>query len=88
MWLRSKAAAAEASPQEQAAPSKPARKGWFEKRRERRQRRKLFEEIVAWIVVPAILYGCYLVYQAVGGLPPAAFEFLGEVASMVMRGGK
>ncbi|MCP8939879.1 hypothetical protein NK718_15225 [Alsobacter sp. SYSU M60028] len=27
---------------------------WLEKRRERRRRRERFEEIVAWIVVPAL----------------------------------
>ncbi|MGL4727956.1 MAG: hypothetical protein ACRCWO_04295 [Bosea sp. (in: a-proteobacteria)] len=87
MWLKGKTAAAELEP-ETAAPPQQQRKGWFEKRRERRKRRRLFEEIVAWIFVPALLYGCYLLYHAVGGLPPAAFEFMGEVTSMVLRGGK
>jgi hypothetical protein len=64
------------------------RKGWFEKRRERRKKRRLFEEIIAWIVVPALIYGVYLAYKAVGGLPPAALEFLQEIVSMVLRGGK
>jgi hypothetical protein len=74
---------------ETAAPKpRPRRKGWFEKRRERRKKRRFFEEIVAWIVIPALIYGVYLAYQAVGGLPPAAYEFLSEVSSMVLRGGK
>jgi cytochrome c-type biogenesis protein CcmH/NrfG len=72
------------------APEKPQRrrKGWFEQRRERRKKRRLFEEIVAWIVVPALIYGVYLGYQAVGGLPPAAFDFLSEASSLVLRGSK
>jgi hypothetical protein len=85
MWLKGKAAAE--PPVEVAQPEKP-RKGWFEKRRDRRKKRRLFEEIVAWIFVPALIYGCYLIYKASGGLPPAAFEFLGEMASMALRGGK
>jgi hypothetical protein len=85
MWLKGKAAAE--APVEVAQPARP-RKGWFEKRRERRKKRRLFEEIVAWIFVPALIYGCYLLYKASGGLPPAAFEFLGEMTSMALRGGK
>jgi hypothetical protein len=86
MWLKSKAAVAEAPAE--AAPAPVPRKGWFEKRRERRKKRRLFEEVVAWIFVPALIYGCYLLYQASGGLPPAAFEFLGEMTSMALRGGR
>jgi hypothetical protein len=87
MWLKGKTAEVSDEPVV-AAPPRKERKGWFEKRRERRKRRRLFEEIVAWIFVPALLYGCYLLYHALGGLPPAAFEFLGEITSLVLRGGK
>lgn len=32
---------------------------WFEERRKRRRRRERFEEVVAWIVVPAIAIGLW-----------------------------
>lgn len=37
----------------------PARLSWREKREVRRRRRVWFEEILGWILVPVILFGCY-----------------------------
>ncbi|GGH25029.1 hypothetical protein GCM10007036_31860 [Alsobacter metallidurans] len=32
---------------------------WFEKRRQRKRRRERMEELLAWIVVPALAFGVY-----------------------------
>ena len=32
---------------------------WFEKRRQRRRKRERMEELLAWIVVPAMAFGLY-----------------------------
>ncbi len=37
----------------------PAKLSWREKREIRRRRRVWFEEILGWILVPIILFGCY-----------------------------
>jgi hypothetical protein len=68
---------------QQVAPAKH-KLSWGEKRDRRRRRRLAFEEILGWILVPAILYGAYLVVQAMGGIPPAAIDFLHEVVGSFM----
>ena len=72
------------------APARPAREklGWFEKRDRRRRRRKLFEEVLGWILVPAFVYLIYLGVQAVGGIPREAIDFANELIAMVLKGGK
>lgn len=37
----------------------PAKLSWREKREIRRRRRVWFEEVLGWILVPIILFGCY-----------------------------
>ncbi|MCX7325490.1 MAG: hypothetical protein NTZ14_13890 [Hyphomicrobiales bacterium] len=54
---------------------------WGEKRDRRRRRRKLFEEALGWILVPAMIYGGYLILQAVGGIPKELQDFAVEVFS-------
>ncbi len=63
------------------APARPAREklSWGEKRDRRRRRRKLFEEVLGWLLVPALLYGAYLGFQAIGGIPKELQDFLREV---------
>ncbi len=69
------------------APAKP-KLSWGEKRDRRRRRRKLFEEVLGWIIVPALIYLGYLAYQAVGGLPPEWISALRDVIAALMgRGG-
>ena len=51
------------------------RKSWREQRWERRRRRHLYEEVLGWIMVPAIVIGCYWAVNAalgVLGTSPAA----------------
>jgi hypothetical protein len=45
----------------EAQPARPQRhkKGWREQRWERRRRRRLFEEVLGWILVPIILIAIY-----------------------------
>lgn len=92
MWFRrnvgGEAAETPAETVEPQAPPRKKRMGYFERRRQRRKRRKLFEEAVAWIIVPALIYAGYLIYKALGGLPPGSFDFVSEVVSLVLRGGK
>jgi hypothetical protein len=42
-----------------AAPAPAQSKSWREQRWERRRRRRLFEEILGWVLVPAIGFGVY-----------------------------
>ena len=47
------------------APAVPARrKSWREQRWERRRRRRLFEEVLGWILVPTIVFGLYWAVEA------------------------
>ena len=62
--------------------------GWFEKRDRRRRRRKIFEEVLGWILVPAFGYLIYLGVQAVGGIPKELIEFANELIAIAMKGGK
>ena len=43
----------------------PAKKTWREKRWERRRRRIWFEEALAWVLVPVIVFGFYYLIEAV-----------------------
>jgi hypothetical protein len=65
------AQAAPASP-----PAAPAQKlSWREKRWQRRRRRRLFEEVLGWILVPIIVIACYWAVKAglnAAGTSPSA----------------
>ncbi|HZB37004.1 MAG TPA: hypothetical protein VE443_03245 [Beijerinckiaceae bacterium] len=48
---------------------------WREKRWQRRRRRKVFEEVLGWILVPIILVACYWAVKAglnAAGTSPSA----------------
>ena len=51
------------------APASAQNLTWREKRWQRRRRRKMFEEILGWILVPIILVGGY--WAVVAGLNAA-----------------
>lgn len=72
------------------APARPAREklGWFEKRDRRRRRRKIFEEVLGWVLVPALIYLIYLGIKAVGGIPKELIDFANELIAVAMKGGK
>ena len=72
------------------APARPAKEklGWFEKRDRRRRRRKIFEEVLGWILVPAFIYLIYIGIKSVGGIPKELIDFGNEIFSMAMKGGK
>ena len=67
------------------APAKE-KLSWGEKRERRRRRRKVFEEVLGWILVPALVYIAYLIFQAVGGIPKELQDFAIEVFSTVTGG--
>jgi hypothetical protein len=69
--------------QGQARAVAPAKEklSWSEKRERRRRRRKIFEEVLGWILVPALIYIGYLIFQAVGGIPKELQDFAREVFS-------
>ncbi|WP_210483300.1 hypothetical protein [Microvirga antarctica] len=52
----------------------PAKASWREQRRNRRRRRVWFEEILGWILVPAILIGSYWVVEGVLGAVGTSFS--------------
>ncbi|MCG7394045.1 hypothetical protein MHY87_14125 [Microvirga sp. ACRRW] len=58
-------------PQKQAKP----KLSWREQREQRRRRRVWFEEILGWVLVPAIIVGCYWLLNvglaAMGSSPEA-----------------
>lgn len=70
---------------EAAKPPAPAKVKltWSEKRDRRRRRRRLFEEVLGWILVPALIYLGYLAFQALGGIPKEAQDFAAEVFSVL-----
>ncbi|MGL4440999.1 MAG: hypothetical protein ACRCUE_17195 [Bosea sp. (in: a-proteobacteria)] len=68
-----------------AAPIKQ-KLSWGEKRDRRRKRRKVFEEVLGWILVPALIYVAYLIFNAVGGIPKELSEFAAEVFATVTGG--
>lgn len=47
-----------------AAPAPERKLTWREQRWQRRRRRKLFEEVLGWILVPIILVSCYWAIKA------------------------
>ena len=54
------------------------RRSWREKRLERRRRRRLFEEILGWVLVPMMLLGTYwlliIALTAAGTSPSAVIQ--------------
>ncbi len=72
------------------APARPKKEklGWFEKRDRRRRRRKIFEEVLGWILVPAFIYLIYLGVQSIGGIPKELVDFANELIAIAMKGGK
>ena len=60
------------------SPPKRAKKGWREQRWERRRRRVVFEEVLAWVLVPTIVVSAYWGVQtalsAFGTSPSALIE--------------
>jgi len=62
--------------------------GWLEQRDRRRRRRKMFEEVLGWILVPAFIYLIYLGVRAVGGIPKEIIDFGNELLGIVMKGGR
>lgn len=83
VWAQEGEVAAQA-----AAPAPKEKLGWFEKRDRRRRRRKIFEEVLGWILVPAFIYLIYLGVQAVGGIPKELIDFANELIALAMKGGK
>ena len=79
--------AAEPAP-ERPAPARREKLSWFEKRDRRRRRRKAFEEVLGWILVPAFIYGIYLAVKAVGGIPKELIDFGNELIGIVFKGGR
>jgi len=63
----------------------PAKLSWREKRELRRRKRVWFEEILAWILVPVILFGCYWLatigLAAVGTSPEALLDGIKTITS-------
>lgn len=53
---------------------------WREQRERRRRRRVWFEEVLGWILVPAIIFGCYWLVNiglaAIGTSPAALMDGL------------
>jgi Fe2+ transport system protein B len=68
-------------------PIQEPKLSWLEKRDRRRRRRKVFEEVLGWILVPAILYLIYLGVQSVGGIPKELIDFGNELIGIAMKGG-
>jgi hypothetical protein len=68
------------------APAAPAHKlTWREKRWQRRRRRKLFEEILGWILVPIICIALYWAIKAglnaAGTSPTAVYQAIKALVS-------
>lgn len=59
---------------------------WVEKRNRRRKRRKVFEEVLGWILVPALVYVVYLIFNAIGGIPKELTDFAAEVFAAITGG--
>ncbi|WP_112664162.1 hypothetical protein [Microvirga flavescens] len=63
----------------------PVRRTWREQRERRRRRRIWMEEILGWILVPAIVVGCYWaaegVMTALGTSPSAILNGFNMVTS-------
>ena len=68
------------------APRVPARrKSWRERRWERRRRRRVFEEILGWVLVPVIVFGTYWAVDAglgaLGTSPAALIQGIQTIIS-------
>ena len=70
----------------QTAPAAKTKLTWGEKREKRRRNRRVFEEILGWVLVPALLYVGYLIFQAVGGIPKEAVDFMKELFATLTGG--
>ncbi|KPH81166.1 MULTISPECIES: hypothetical protein [Bosea] len=77
-----------AEPAPERAPARREKLSWFEKRDRRRRRRKVFEEVLGWILVPAFIYGIYLAVKAVGGIPKELIDFGNELIGILFKGGR
>lgn len=77
-----------ADPPEYEGRSPKQKLGWLEKRDLRRRRRKVFEEVLGWILVPAFIYLIYLGVKAIGGIPKELIDFGNELIGIVMKGGR
>ena len=61
---------------------------WREKRWERRRKRRMFEEVLGWILVPIILVACYWAVKAglnAAGTSPSAI--IAGVRQLMTGGG-
>ena len=69
----------------QSASTAPApRKSWREQRWERRRRRRLYEEVLGWLLVPAIMFGCYWAVDAtLGALGTSPTAFIQGVQTIL-----
>lgn len=76
--------AAEPVPEQVARPAKE-KLSWFEKRDRRRRKRKMFEEVLGWILVPAFVYLIYLGVKAVGGIPKELIDFGNELIGIALK---
>ena len=75
------------APLEAARMIEPSPKlSWREKRELRRRRRVWFEEILGWILVPAIIFGCYWLLKvglaALGTSPAALMDGFRAIAEV------
>lgn len=77
-----------AEPAPERVPARREKLSWFEKRDRRRRRRKVFEEVLGWILVPAFIYGIYLAVKAVGGIPKELIDFGNELIGILFKGGR
>lgn len=87
MFFRKKEAVASAEPEVAVAPARE-KLGWFQKRDRRRRRRKVFEEVLGWLLVPGLLYLVWLGVKAYGGVPKELRDFGSELVSIVLKGGQ
>lgn len=62
------------------------RLSWGEKRDRRRRRRRAFEEVLGWVLVPGLIYIGYLIVQGFGGIPKELVDFAGEIWTAVAGG--
>ncbi len=76
----------EVAEQKPALSAKVPKLGWGEKRDRRRRNRKTFEEVLGWILVPALLYMGYVIFEAVGGIPKEAKDIASEIYTTIISG--
>lgn len=72
-----------------AAPARKPALGWREQRWRRRRRRKVGEEVLAWILVPLIVLGGYwmlsTVLAAMGTSPGAVIEQMKQAIQILEK---